>query len=348
MISQTQFFAPSRFNHCSAIASHKEGTMLAFYSGPAECDPQQKVYIFFTDKTGKTHDPIYIEENTGNPVFLTHRVGLRLIYSKFEKFMPDRRVAQWQHCSLWIRDLYFDEKSNEIKISEPQPLDWNELDDEGNLTDMTGYLPRCNPITCATGYLLPLYRERQPHYHGVILHSEDGMKWTLQGKIGEELRCMQPTLWYQDGKVHALLRNYNFTGERYAYYSTSENNGKTWSEPTKSNFLNANNSILAIDIPNKEARRKEIVIVWNDDISGRSDITLGTTKGHPLTVIDGYGSYPSACITKNKIFIAYTAKADLLQFPYARTVIKVVQYDLNTTARAATKARNYPYRFFAR
>jgi len=336
----TRTYAPSKFNHASAIAPLRGGTIVAFYSGIAECHDSQRVWLFYNDRGGKTYDPIHLEGLTGNPVFLPWHGRVKIIYSKFEKLV-DRRVEWWQHCSLWEREVDFDPKTGEIKTSEPQPL---------NSPLGEGYLPRCNPIVSSDGYLLPLYREEKPYnFYGTILHSYDGISWAHQGDIGvpdpdsadkpgepTPVPCIQPTLWQSGDVTHSLLRNFTRYGKRYALHSTSKDNGKTWSKPTNSAFYNANNSILAIECPDKDRRKKQVLVVWNDDISGRNNITLGTIDGLTIARLDRYGSYPAACVDGDKLHITWTAMANKLKFPYAKSVIKHVEYDLNSVIRYAS------------
>lgn len=291
--------------------------MVAFYSGNAECDRSQQVWIFYNDENNKSYEPVKLENLTGNPVFLTHNNTTKIIYSKFEQLVP-KRVEWWQHCSLWVRNV--DIQNGAIRVGNPTPLSTK----KGPLE--TGFLPRCNPIKTIDGYLLPLYRERGPYdFYGAIFHSTDAVTWTLRGTIGEDKStpCIQPTLWSRDGEIHALLRNFSRDGRRQALYSKSKDNGKTWEKLTDSVFSNANNSILAID------HKDQVLIVWNNDPIGRNNITLGTLEGKTVTKLDYYGSYPAACIDNGKLHITWTAQANRLKFPYAKSVIKHVEYNLN-------------------
>ena len=343
-----RIIAPARFSHASAITSFRQGTLFACYTGDAECHRTQKVCLYYFHDNGAVSKPATLEDLTGNPVLLTWGgPGLgtihpdrednwtrsapqfaKIIYSKFEKLVPSR-VEWWQHCSLWVRDVGLN-KEGEIIAGPPQQLMFDGEEDQPE--DYLGYLPRCNPITTYDGYLLPLYRENDPHFHGTILHSEDAVNWTYQGTIGRGTRCIQPTLWREDGKIHALLRNFFYrwapNSQRFAYYSCSEDNGKTWSELSLSKFPNCNNSILAIDCYNRDTRKKQMLYIWNNDLNGRQHLTLGTEGRRPLVTLDGYGSYPAACIHDNKLHITYTAKANHYKSPYAKTVIKYKQYCL--------------------
>jgi hypothetical protein len=327
-VNFTKIYAPDKLSHASAIAPLYNGTIVAFYSGQAECHESQRVWIFYNDEKGKSCDPVYLEGLTGNPVFLVSEYGVRIIYSKFEKLDTPRRVEWWQYCSLWERKINI--RDGNIELSYPHLLD---------APIENGYLPRCNPITISTGFLLPLYRERDPdEFYGTILYSRDGLKWSLRGKIGEGKSCIQPTLWYENGIVHAWLRNFTPFGVRFALYSKSEDEGKTWTQPVDSTLYNANNSILAIDFPYKGA--KQVLVVWNNDPAGRENLTLSIRNKDSLwfniTRLDTYGSYPAACLVGGKLHITWTTVADKLKFPYAKLVIKHVEYDVDSIIKYAT------------
>jgi predicted neuraminidase len=171
--------------------------------------------------------------------------------------------------------------------------------------------------------LLPLYREHAPEFHGKIYFSKDGVDWEERGEIGRDGMCIQPTIWREDGKIHALLRNFAKTGLRYAWHSTSEDQGKTWGPLTPTQFWNANNSILALNLPNND----RALVVWNNDPNGRQNITLGNTRGSILARLDSYGSYPAACVAHGKLHITWTAKTG--PFNPARSAIKHMEFDLN-------------------
>jgi hypothetical protein len=313
IVNTTRSYSPNRFSHASAIAPLKDGVILAFYSGMAECHDSQRVWLFHVTKEGKVSDPIYIEPLTGNPAFLVHEDKVKLIYSKFED-MSGFRVKWWQHCSLWSRDIDF--SNGHITTSAPRSFKV-----DGKPIEQ-GYLPRCNPISIDDGYLLPLYREHAPEFHGKIYYSKDGADWEERGEIGRDGMCIQPTIWREGDEIHALLRNFSKSGLRAAWHSVSKDQGKTWSGLNTTKWWNANNSILALNIPGRDGA----IIVWNDDPNGRQNITLGTTRGSILARLDGYGSYPAACVANGKLHITWTAKAGALN--PVKSVIKHMEFDL--------------------
>lgn len=335
MITERQF-APNRFQHCSTISKGPPGagTFLAYYTGDAEMHKTQHVRIHWFSDEGREADPVDLGDYTGNPVLLETIQGTRLIYSKFETLVPNR-IEWWQHCSLWNSSLdvqWINGKPN-IIVGAPKQIIIDEPSGDKPPVGL-GFLPRCNPIWSPSGgYLLPLYREHAPNFHGTIAFSKNGIDWEYRGTIGRGVRCIQPTIFYQDGKLIALLRKFSRGAEPFAYYSESMDDGKTWSEVIQSPYLNANNSILAVSSETK-------LIVWNNDPMGRTKISLGTfslDKPRLITQLDGYGSYPSACVDRDTLHITYTAQPNYLQTPGVKTVVKWKQYNLKAVLNAARK-----------
>jgi len=322
-------YAPDRFSHAAAACVFGGGVLTAMYSGQQECHGSQKVYIYLSGNGG-IKGPIPLEPLTGNPILFTNKGIANIIYSKFEEF-PTQRAHWWQHCSLWQRQI--ESHNGILKLSEPRQLIVDE--DESNPAPGKGYLPRCNPIyvegtDSSTGtWYLPLYREQEPHFYGVIMKSTDGVTWEHFGNIGkDEVRCIQPTIWSDDGYLHALLRNFNFGArkQRYAYYSKVPLSGGDWSIPLETgNMYNANNSLVVVN----EKHTKEPLFVWNNDPRGRHDISLGVMSPTRVIVrLDNYGSYPAVCTDWDDLHVLYTAKANPLKHPGKATIIKHKIYNM--------------------
>ena len=306
----------------------------------------QHVRVHWFSDDGLEAEPIDLGDYTGNPILLETQMGTRLIYSKFETLVPNR-IEWWQHCSLWNSSLDIQWKNGEptIVVGAPKQIVFEEpekvtdfLGKEVQLGDNPskglGYLPRCHPIWCGDGYLLPLYRENAPHFHGTILYSKDGIDWNYRGTVGAGTRCIQPTIFYDKGRLICLMRNFNRSPSQFAYYAESKDHGKTWREVKKSPYLNYNNSILGITC------KTQNFVVWNNDPMGRDKISLATfdmEKPQLIAQLDGYGSYPSACVDKDTLHIVYTAKPNPLKNPGVKSVIKWKQYNLEAVLRAGRK-----------
>lgn len=337
--TQDRYYTPERFQHCSTICSFKGGTLVAFYAGDRECDSSQRVLLFWNKPDGSQTQIHEFEDLTGNPMFINTNIHhtTKIIYSEFTKFPP--YLAQWwQHCKLWVREI--EQLDGELVLGDRKPVIVEEPFKDPP-PDGTGYLPRCHPIQFGEETLLPLYREHEPNHHGVLIASKDGINWKYRGSIGHGTRCIQPTIWKEKGKLCALLRNFNRSYGQKAYYSESTDFGTTWSEPTKSQFYNANNSILALECYDVENNlRPDTLFVWNDDPRGRDKICLGT-KDKVLIQLDSYGSYPAACLHQGEVHVTYTAKANLYKFPHAKTVIKHKSYNLQQLMRESRRSKTY-------
>jgi len=334
--TQDRYYTPERFQHCSTICSFKGGTLVSFYAGERECHNSQRVMLFWNKLDG-SQTPIHeLESLSGNPILIANARWdkAKIVYSEFTKF-PANLAAWWQHCKLWVREVSL--VNGDLVISDRKPVIVEEPF-EGQPPDGTGYLPRCHPIQFGDETLLPLYREHEPNHHGVIMASKNGIDWEYRGSIGRGVRCIQPTIWNDNGKkLCALLRNFNRGYGQKAYYSESVDSGKTWSDPIESQFYNANNSILALECYDSENLKTETLFVWNDDPKGRDKICLGD-KNRALIQLDSYGSYPAACLSQGKIHVTYTAKANLYKFPHARLVIKHKVFD---TQRLILESRRF-------
>jgi hypothetical protein len=341
MITERQF-APNRFQHCSTISKGPPGagTFLAYYTGDAEMHQSQHVKIHWFSEDGHEAEPVELGDYTGNPILFETPEGTRLIYSKFETLTPNR-IEWWQHCSIWnsFLDIQWKHGKPNIVVGAPEQIIVDEPGPDPAPKGL-GYVARCHPIIGPDGeYLLPLYREHAPHFHGTILQSKNGIDWEYHSTIGRGIRCIQPTIYVDKlGNICALLRKFSRGSNPYAYYSELDYDNKTWSKPIHSPYLNANNSILAVNYAG------EAFIIWNNDPMGRDKISLckdNTPNNKPfmITQFDGYGSYPSACVDtiNNLLHIVYTAKPNPLKNPGVKSVIKWKQYNLEAILRAGRK-----------
>lgn len=336
MITERQF-APNRFQHCSTISAGPpgSGTFFAYYTGFAEMHHTQHVRIHWFSEDGREATPVDLPDYTGNPILFETQEGTRIIYSKFQKF-PKNRVEWWQYCSTWNSSLTINWKPSgpEIIVGAPERITIDEGINPAPPQGL-GYLARCNPIWYDSGYMLPLYRENAPHFHGTVLWSKNGIDWEYRGTIGQGIRCIQPTIFDNgDGKLCALLRNFNRVEGQKTLFSQSVDGGKTWSDPIDSPYYNANNSILAVKC------KRQNLIIWSNDPRGRNDISLSTfDMKDPILIakLDSYGSYPSACVSGNTLHIAYTAKPNPLKTPDVKSVVKWKQYDLGAVLTSANR-----------
>jgi len=288
------------FNHCSTVCGLNNGSLLAWYSGKAECLDDQSVCILFINKDTQkqTNKIIKIGNKTGNPVLISNDNSIKLIYSKFEPCEEIKRLTdKWKYCSTWMQNISI--INEEIKLTE-KPICIAKSNKH--------YLGRCNPITYQNKMLLPLYDEL--NRKGVIVEVNENSISPI-GEIGDHM--IQPTLWEENEKLHSLSRNFG-NYKSFSQYSYSKDGGKTWSKPISSSILNNNSSLHVIRY------NKENFVIWNNT-SGkyRRNMVIGklTTKNgspcaKPLQILNSdNGSYPSMHATKNKLITSFTSKRSI-------------------------------------
>ncbi len=90
----------------------------------------------------------------------------------------------------------------------------------------------------------------------------------VKGSRGEELAGEEP-YWYElpDGNLAALFRDNNKSG--YLFRSFSTDNGRTWSQPTKTNFPDARSKFCALRLTDGR-----YVIVSNSNSKMRDPLTI--------------------------------------------------------------------------
>ena len=329
------------FNHsASVIAIDDQQSLITFYTGQRECHISQHV-VLLHDDGGKVSLIAELDEYTGNPIIFKKPDGsYSLIYSEFANTRVFPIYHWWQYCTIWQQDILNLNKSGKVKLSpKRQIIVKDPIGIEDELEPGIGYVPRCNLLSYQGELLLPLYREHSKAY-GVVLASVDGNDWEWRGNIGDgNIAAIQPTIWESENKLKCLMRNFDVrgNGHRNALYSESVDNGETWSRPKASSFLNYNNSVFTLEY------NKIPFVIWNFDPSGRENLTLSATinnKNIKLATIDGYGSYPNACIQGNYLNVVYTGKSNPYKIPNSRYVIKHKRYHLPTLARNAKLIAN--------
>lgn len=342
-------YSAGHFNHAASIANISDSLQLvSFYSGDAECHNSQRVVILLLENQAII-DSLELEPLTGNPIIIYNESlsAPQIIYSKFENLTAPR-PKWWQYCSLWQREISIINESGknklELKNQKQILVKENDIDTNG-----IGYVAKSNPIYHQNnGWFLPLYREQPDNFYCVILHSFNAKTWNYFNTIKSKNAIIQPSCWFNNTnlelqktanaftpeldeniKIKLLARNYNpaVINKRrkyYAFYSESNDSGKTWSEPVETNdYLNYNNCIATLQIP----EFKHPFIVWNDDPIGRKNLTL-SYNNTKLIVLDNYGSYPCVTYSNDKLHVIYTAMPNLYKMPGSKMLIKHKQYDL--------------------
>jgi hypothetical protein len=281
------------FNHCSSVCAHKNGVLIAWYSGTGECRDDQSVYVAFINGDQQS-TPLRIGDKTGNPVLIPteNDNAAMILWSRFEDIGRMRNIVErWKYCSLHIMVVNHTNGRVGLRGSAKQIAPPEQH-----------MLGRCNPIAYDDQLLLPLYDEA--NRQGVIFKGH-GFDFEFAGRIGENM--IQPTLWVgENNRIHSLSRNF-MTNEHFrARHSYSDDGGETWSVPEPTVIPNRNSSLHAIRWNGLN------LLLWNDTPQmQRKNITLGVIEGtdiKPVAVIDDYGAYPSMCVDgQNDLHMTYTS-----------------------------------------
>lgn len=147
---------------------------------------------------------------------------------------------------------------------------------------------------------------------GVDLSSDGGRNWIHYGPIsvpGYHHGIIQPTLWETaPGHVRMLMRATQDIG--FICTATSEDGGRSWSDPQPTVLPNPNSGIDAV-----KTRDGRIVLAYNPSKTDRSPLALavsgdqGQTWNAPLTLEDEPGEYSYPAIIQardGQLHITYT------------------------------------------
>lgn len=275
----------SKFNHCSAVCPHRDGSLVAWYSGTAECNTDQSVHVVFVNKH-TISDPFRVGDGTGNPVLWEDGDDAIMIWSRFEDTGPIRSLAdRWKYCSLWFQRIAFD--GNEFVCNDAIQI----------AKASQHLLGRCSPVRLGKRLLLPLYDEVARE---CVIFDATGLQFEEISRFGHNM--IQPTIWEHDSTLCALSRN--FGGPSHFAYLCESTNGASWSKPTMTSIPNRNNSLQVINWADNE------IVMWNNTLTtGRQNMTVGylsrqqndvgfeELQAIPISVIGKRrGAYPSMCV----------------------------------------------------
>ncbi|XRB01949.1 sialidase [Pycnococcus provasolii] len=126
--------------------------------------------------------------------------------------------------------------------------------------------------------LLPMYYtpdgffKNETHYSSIQRSKDDGVTWTetlMPGTLG---KCVQPSVVRLKGGHGRLLAFYRSRSADFIYKASSEDDGKTWTEPTPTHLPNNNSGIQAAVLRGSGA----IVVAFNNH--------KGSDRRTPLTL----------------------------------------------------------------
>src|SRR5262249_15120765 len=137
---------------------------------------------------------------------------------------------------------------------------------------------RCPPVRLKQGdLLLPAYEDL--FYRSVFLVSKDTKKWDLLPIVSspdDAERPIQPSVVQLDsGRLLAVMRN---TGRNFLWVMASDDDGKTWSQPSDSGFPNPASSAALFKLANGH-----IILVFNDSPTDRRPLTVALSEDEGRT-----------------------------------------------------------------
>ncbi|MGA2596604.1 MAG: exo-alpha-sialidase [Bryobacteraceae bacterium] len=287
-------------HHCSSITEAPNGDLLVtWYSGSYESSDDQALFISRRKKGERNWSkPELLLKSPGKPpgnaiVWTDKRNRVWLLWGRMDGTQPMMRGTGWDQCRLFYR------------TSDDSGVTWSK--DEPFFHDTLGWLPRNLTLWLHDGTLIvPISDEL--HGHGVDLSfflatKDNGATWTQSGIMrGGE----QPTfIERNDGTLLVYLRvRPNIKS------AESHDGGKTWSEPTPTQWKNPDAGISM-----RKLNNGHVLLVFNNQDNSRTSlhIALSTdearTWSKPLQLESNPGeySYPSVMQTSDgKIHIIYT------------------------------------------
>jgi hypothetical protein len=235
-------------------------------------------------------------------------------------------AARWSDCINLTGRLWLEEKT--IKHGRFTKIPFR---------PQTGFLVRCNPIKHANKWYLPYYREVD--CYGGVISSEDGVRWNICGNIGyiTDIKSgrfgqgilMQPTLWHDGTYMHSLSRDVTMYGSysrSRAWYSYSDNDGETWSDPISSKLWNDCNSIMVAHDGTANP-----FVIWNHG-KGRSQLLLGRWSqdnldaSKLLQLNEEYNaSYPNCWYDRYGLYIVHTEGKSITRHYFTKSTLSEIE-----------------------
>ncbi len=280
--------APFPSCHASTIAEIPGGIIAAWFGGLHEKNPDVEIYIS-KKQNGKWSEPQSVANGIQhknlrypcwNPVLFRYPNGPLMLFYKVGK-----NPREW-----W----------GEVKTSFDNGATWS---DAKRLPEEILGPIKNKPVLLKDGRLIcPSSTEHDGWKVHFEITSDTTKSWEKIGPINgaSKLQIIQPSiLEYADGRMQILCRSQ----DRYVVESWSNDNGNTWSEPTKTTLPNPGSGIDALTLRNGFQ-----VIIYNhnsEDLNkkggtNRSPLNLAISQDgknwkmiHTFENTEGEYSYPA-------------------------------------------------------
>ncbi len=292
--------------HAATVTEVRPGLLLcAWYAGSYETATDQRIYLSRGDKTGgrwSWSQPRTLFDSEGkadgNPVLFTDSTG------RVWLFFVTLQDGGWRSAILKVTGSADGGETWE----EPQIL-----------SAIAGVMSRTKPVILPSGqWLLPLYDERS--YSPIFWVSEDGGRtWRERAQMRTRIRLIQPAvIVLSDGRLLSYFRS----SSGWVYRSTSDDEGKRWSPPERTDLSNPDSALDLIRLP-----RGGLVLAFNPYQDSRTPLTVAYSPAEDekwvvlrdLEVGDGEFSYP--CL------IADSAGNVHCVYTYRRRTIRHATFD---------------------
>lgn len=258
-------------NHAANLLELDNGDLLCvWFSGSGEGNPDTNVVMsrlaagtqLWSEPLKLSADP---ERSEQNPVLFQAPDGKVWLF----------HTSNEPHNQKTSRIVY--------RISEDRGETWGSA---GILADGAGIFLRHPPLALKNGdWVLPAYYcKLEGHYSVVLISSDEGLTWKEHQVPGSVHRVQMNIVELDDGTLYAMFRSRQ--ADRI-YTSTSQDNGKNWSVPVKSELPNNNSSTQLVKLHDGR-----LAVIYNNSTMERDQFRWVQRKGEfrkkplrtPLTV----------------------------------------------------------------
>lgn len=245
-------------NHAANLLELDNGDLLCvWFSGSGEGNPDTNVVMSRLPAESKQwQEPVKLSEDLErseqNPVLFQAPNGKLWLF----------HTSNEPHNQKTSRIVY--------RISEDRGYTWSSPE---VLFDGLGIFLRHPPLALKNGdWVLPAYYCRlEGHYSVVLISSDEGATWTEYEVPGSIHRVQMNIVELDNGKLYAMFRSRQ--ADRM-YTSVSQDYGKSWSSPEKSELPNNNSSTQVVRLHNGH-----LAFIYNNSTMERDQFRWVQRKG---------------------------------------------------------------------